>query len=338
MPTFTFPTNIELMEVEQVKLPTLVQDDPILKLFPIVNKDSANVSWEQRDDYLGLQNIRGLNGEPPRVKRRGGKRYIYEPGVYGEFTRIDEVELTTRRPYGAFNGPVSIDDLVMEAQDQLLNRRIDRIRYIIWTLLVTGTFSISNEQGQVLHTDTYTFQTYTAAVTWATVATATPLANFRAVKLLARGKSTSFGGGATAFMNQTTFNSMISNTNAADIAGRRTSGLNTVLNLDEVNKVLQGEDLPAIVIYDDGYLDDTGTFQLFIPNNKVVVVGRRRNGAALGEYLMVRNANNPDLAAGPYMKVVDKGETQVPRQIDVHDGHNGGPAIYFPGAVVVMTV
>jgi hypothetical protein len=53
---------------------------------------------------------------------------------------------------------------------------------------------------------------------------------------------------------------------------------------------------------------------------------------------MTRNANNPDLAPGPYMRVIDTGEIVIPRSIEVHDGHNGGPVIYFPSAVVVMSV
>jgi hypothetical protein len=27
-----------------------------------------------------------------------------------------------------------------------------------------------------------------------------------------------------------------------------------------------------------------------------------------------------------------------PKQVEVHDGHNGGPVIYYPSAVLVMTV
>jgi hypothetical protein len=53
---------------------------------------------------------------------------------------------------------------------------------------------------------------------------------------------------------------------------------------------------------------------------------------------MVRNANNPGLAPGAYMKIVDNGDRAVPRLIQVHDGHNGGPALLYPSAIVVMTV
>jgi MOSC domain-containing protein YiiM len=70
----------------------------------------------------------------------------------------------------------------------------------------------------------------------------------------------------------------------------------------------------------------------------VVIVGRRTDGAPIGNYQMVRNVNNPGMAAGAYMKVIDRGEIEVPRTIEVHDGHNGGPTLTFPSALVRMSV
>ena len=285
-----------------------------------------------------MQQVRGLNGRPGRVNRVGGKQYVMTPGAYGEFTTIDELELTRRRPWGQFNGSVSIDDLVMECQDQLLGRRLDRIEKIGWDLLTTGTFSVAGPDGVTMHTDTFSLQTASAAVVWSTFATATPLKDFRAVQLLSRGYSVSFGADAKAYMNRVKFNNLVANTNTADLAGRRTSGLQTVLNLGEINSVLAGEGLPQIVIFDGGYLDSAGTFQPFIANAKVVIVGRRLDGAPIGSYVYTRNANNPNMEAGPYMKVVDKGDEDVPRLIEVHDGHNGGPIVEFPSAIVILSV
>jgi hypothetical protein len=251
---------------------------------------------------------------------------------------VDEIELTRRRPLGQFSGSVQISDLVMQRQDQLLGRRLDRIEKIGWDLLTAGTFSVTGPDGMTLHSDTYTFQTASAAVAWATFATATPLKDLRAVQLLSRGLSISLGGNATAYMNRVTFNNMVANTNTNDLAGRRTSGLQSVLTKDEINSVLAGEDLPQIVVFDGGYLDSSGTFQPFIANSKVIIIGKRLDGAAIGNYIYTRNANNLDLSAGPYMKVVDNGDEAVPRLIEVHDGHNGGPIVEFPGAVVILTV
>jgi hypothetical protein len=52
---------------------------------------------------------------------------------------------------------------------------------------------------------------------------------------------------------------------------------------------------------------------------------------------MTRNANNPGAAPGAYQKVVDNTD-DVPRTVIVHDGHNGGPVVYYPSAICVMTV
>lgn len=338
MADYVYPTSAELKVIEQDLLPRLQQDRPIFKIMPITEVHSHRLMWEQKDNYLGLQNVRGLGGKPSRIQRVGGKRYDMEPGVYGEYVDIDETELTVRRRWGTFGEPIDISDLVTEGQNQLLVRRLDRIELIGWTLLATGTFSVSSEDGSIVHTDTFPIQNFTAGVAWGTSATATPLANFRAVKLLARGRSVAFDSKSTVYMNQVTFNKLVTNTNANDLAGRRVTGLLSPLNQKEINDILLGEGLPQIEIYDQGYLNDSGTFVPFIADDKAIVVGHRPSGAALAEYRMTLNANNAGAAPGAYMKVIDHGELRVPRSIEVHDGHNGGPVIYFPGALVRMNV
>lgn len=341
MGTFTYPSNAELQEVAQDKLPNLMAQRPIFSLLPIESADSHLLMWEQEDNYVGLQQIRGLNGQPARVKKTGAKRYMMQPGVYGEYSTIDELELTERRQYGSFGSPVSIDDLVMREQDRLLGRRLDRIEYIGWTLLVTGTFSVAGPDGQVLQTDTYSLQTHSGS-DWSTPGTATPLADFRAVQLLSRGHSVNFGPAARAIMNRVTWNRLITNTNASDLGGKKGSIGQNIQSIGDINRVLGDEGLPTLEIFDGGYLNDAGTFVPFVADDKVVVVGQRTDGGRIGEYRMTRNANNPNLAPGAYMEVIDRGAPgpgqQVPRTIEVHDGHNGGPVIYFPSAVVIMSI
>jgi hypothetical protein len=336
MADLTYPSAIELAQIAQTLAPRLTADRPIFDIFPMRPVDSHLLEWDQMDNFIGLQQIRGLNGEPPRVKQIGGKRYLMVPGVYGEFALLDEQQLTTRRPWGTFTGTIDVSDLVLEKQNQLLQRRYDRIELTGWTLLATGTFSVS-DGASVLHTDSYTTQTFAAGTAWATVATSTPLADFRAVQLKSRGLSVNFGAGGRAYMNRTTFNSLLSNTNANDFGGRKAQFGESINGPLGVNRVMAADDLPEIVIYDMGYIDDTNTFQLYIPNNKVIVVGQRPAGQVVGEYRFTRNANNPDMAPGPYMKTVDD-PNRIPRSIEVHDGHSGGPVMYFPSAIVVMTV
>lgn len=342
MAEFTYPTNAELREIAQDLLPRLAADRPVFDFMPIEEPDAFLVMWEQEDSYTGLQQIRGLNGSPPKVQRVGLKRYQMQGGVYGEYIPLDETELTVRRQYGTFATPVDISDLVMRAQRQLLVRRLDRIETILWNLLATGTFSVPGPSGAVLHQDSFTLQTFTAVVPWSTVATATPLADLRAVQILARGHSVRFDRTAQLFVNQITANTILSNTNSADLFGRRVSGLATVNSIPQLNELLTMDNLPNIVPYDMGYLQDpaipggTSTFVPFIANGTGVVIGKRTDGAPIGNFQMIRNANNPDLGPGAYMKIIDRGEIQVPRSIEVHDGLSGGPAIWFPSAVVKL--
>lgn len=336
--TYTFPDAMQLKEVEQVLIPQLTEDDPIFDEFPIVEEANDRLVWEQLDNYTGLQQVRGLEGAPRAVRRVGSKSWDMEPGVYGEFMEIGEKELTQRRRLGTVQDLVNIDDLVGTATTHLLQRRLDRIRYILFTLLVTGTFAIPTASGEILHTDSFPLYTATANVAWATSATATPTLDIRNAQLLALGQSVSFGADAKIWMNRVTANSLLQNANAADFFGRRNANGSTFNTMDDINSFLAANDLPGIMIYDRFYLDDSGNPQRFIPNNKAVLIGKRTNGAKLGQYRMTRNANNPNLEPGAYTRVVDMGELTIPRRIHVHDGHNGGPVIFFPGAIVVLTV
>ena len=54
MSTYIYPTNQELKAVEQDKVHAPSMNDPIFKHFPMVNVDSHVLSWEQRDNYKGL--------------------------------------------------------------------------------------------------------------------------------------------------------------------------------------------------------------------------------------------------------------------------------------------
>ncbi len=337
MATYSYPTTAELIEIAREKEPRLTADRPIFDILPTREVDAWAVIWEQQDAYGGLQAIRGINGQPGRVKPVGARRFMTEPGVYGEFMLIDEREMTMRRPWGTYAnaGPIDITDLVMERQDQLLGRRLDRIEQVGWDLLVTGTYSVLRDSS-ILATDTFTFTTFTAGIPWATTATATPLANLRSIALLARGTGANFGAGATLYLNLVTFNNLLNNTNAADLGGRWSSqgGEGAIRNGERLNSIFMGEGLPRIEVYDEGYTNDVGaSFVPFIPDAKGVLVGGRRNGQRIGEYRMVRNANNDNEAPGAYQKVFER-KDQVPPIIEVHDGHSGAPVLYYPGSVV----
>src|SRR5262245_8002173 len=187
MTTYQYPSIIELQEIDQDLLPVLAQDDPIFEIMPITTQDADRLAWDQEDDYTGLTTLRGVNGQPGAVQAVGAHRYEVRPGVYGEFATIDEEELTSRGRLGQWNVAANVDDLVRGRQDQLLHRRINRIRWLGWKLVTSGAYNVLSRNG-AQHTDTYDLQDYNGS-TWATANTATPLADFRGAQLLSRGHS-----------------------------------------------------------------------------------------------------------------------------------------------------
>ena len=344
---FTYPTNYELTRIGQLYVAKQESARPLLQLFPTVNSDAGKVRWTQKDTYYGMQQLRGLDGQPAHIFRVGQNVYEYEPGVFGEFASINEAELTTRAGSIQSGEPISIADLVVEAQEELLNRELTLKESVIASLITTGTWTVSN--ANMTWTDTFSIQTARRAVDWRTSATATPLVDFRGVQQKSLGYSVRFDGSAKAYLNRATANSLLNNTNTADIGGRRNAYGATVNSIPEFSRILLGEDLPQLVVCDDGYyatkaVAGTGGtgFTKYLPDGYVVIIGGRTTGEPVGEYKLTRNMVNGG-QPGSYSRVVDttqpvNGVTPVPPKIDVHRGHNGGPVLYFPSAIVAMTV
>jgi hypothetical protein len=335
--TFTFPTGAELDGIEQVFLPQLTRDNPAFEIFPSINKDVPLLMWEQLDNFLGFMAPRGLGGRPTLVKPVGSKTYQMSPGYYGEFMTLDEAELTLSRKFASFNEPVDVTDLVVQRGNQLLHRQLQRERWLVWQLLSKGYFLSTNAAGAILHADSYTQRTFTATVTWATVASATPFADCRAIRPYARGYSVSFGRGARGYANNTTIRNFLNNTNSADVGGKRRDVGATFNSLANMNEFLNANDCFELVEWDGVWQDDTGANNLDIPDNTVIVVGRRLDGAPIGQMVYTRNVNNPGFAPGPYFHTFQP-PTQVPATVEVHRGVNCGIALHFPGAIVVMSV
>lgn len=351
-----YPSPAVMKEIES-ELTLRDRADRIgLQLFPVVQEPTYHVRWVQRDNYYGLQQMRGLDGLPPHVQRLGQTTFVYEPGVYGEHTSITEREILTRAAFGNTNLPIPISDLVMRDQTQLIQREDDRMEANVWTLLGTGTLSIPlpGPNGTTVYNDTYTTQTVTASVPWATSATAVPIADFQRATQLGIGHGVDLGSGATAYANSFTINLLLNNSNAADYGGRRSQYGATLNTIAGANDYFRGQNLPQLVPYDAGYqlaplagpvTSASTQFTKFIPDHTVIVVGKRPSGQPIGNTVQTIQAMEPGASARPggYNYVTDSTRglntpMRTPPKIEIHRGWNGGLVLYYPSAVVVLTV
>lgn len=351
---YVYPVAAEMAEILPDLISRGLEGRTGLQIFPPVNKSTFFVRWIQEDNAFGLMHFRGLDGAPSRVQRLGRNTFVYEPGVYGEFQTITERELLTRAAPMRPDLPIPIGDLVGNAQRQLIGRRFDRMEANVWTLLGTGTLTIPlpGPNGPAAYTDVYPIQTQVAAIPFSSLSTATPIAEFQKAQQKSVGHSVDFGAGATAYLNQVTANNILNNTNSADFGGRRDQYGATLNSLPGFNSYFQAQNLPQLKIVDEGYqplpLNGVQTnpslqFQKFIPTGTIIIVGKRPGGANVGEWQQTINAMNPGNAPGPYSIIKDfangiNAPREVPPKIEIHAGVNGGPAILYPSAVLVLTV
>lgn len=349
-----YPEAAEMHEIQQDLVTKSTKDDIAFKYFPIVSKPTFNVRWVQQDNDYGLMQFRGLGGAPARVQRTGTAIYSYEPGVYGDYTYIDEKEYLIRSdPKDPFR-KIDVSDLVMIDQRLLTVRRLNRMRYNIYTLCTAGTITINapGPNGPSIYTDSYGIQTYTPLIPWSLTATATPLANGQAVQQLEIGHSGAFGAEADWVMNRPTANRLLNNSNAADFGGRRDQYGATINDIVGFNSYFQGQGLPKIVVVDAGYQTQlvagpitnvNQQYQKYLSNGQSFIIGKRPGNASVGQYQQVINAQMPERGPGPYTFVKDYfngiyAPKEVPGKLEVHHGMNGGLTLDYPTAIVSVPV
>lgn len=341
---YTYSNPATLRQVAADLLISLTMDDPIFQILPIRPHNRTKLRWKIKDNPRGLTALRGLGGEPSRVNRLGEQWFEATPGIFGEYMTLDEGELMNRGgsiPEG-MDVPISVNDMIMEDKETLMQRYVNRLRQMGWVLLLEGTQSISLSTGGIGYTAQYDQEVVTPAIPFTTLATAIPLREFQKLQeTYGRGSSTVFDNRATAWMNSKTSNLFLNNTNAADLGGKRVAANGSLNSVTEVNRILLDANVPQIRTYDGGYLDDDGNFQIAIPDNRVIVVGARPNGETPGEFQLTKNVLNSGDAPGVYSFVDDrtKGPNKtVPPRIDTHCGFNGGHAMTRPGQIIKLVV
>jgi hypothetical protein len=340
---FVYPTSRQLVLINPEKIIDLQRNRPTFQLFPDQDFPEWRLEWEQKDNYRGFQQLRGLNGEPSYVKMVGFKRLSQEPGVFGEYMTVDEMQMTTRAQLNVEGSPINITDLITERQDYLNARETDLKEWMHWSIILAGTFSIIGPTG-AKYGATFPVQTATFS-DWHVHSTATPMADFLGLKTLTRGKSVTFGGGADAWMNSTETSNLMLNSNPNDLGGQRITPtgisvrVGSPISMDNINTIFASQAIPQVHEYDEGYnRESDGAFTLWLPDGIVAIIGKRTNGDPLGKHRMVRNINNPGSAPGRYTKVIDNLDRDVPRKISVHQGHNGGLVLFYASAIIKATV
>lgn len=338
---YNIPSSAELQQIGADKVARVASARLSTKFMPRRRKKVAILAWQQKDNTRGLQQLRGSGGAPSYIKLPGSKRFLTEPGYYGEYYTIPEDELNKRAGAVIGNATVDAKDLVMEAQDTLIQREADLIEYIWWAICMTGTINITGPNGAV-YSDTFQIQTHLGS-DWSNLATATPLADLRTIAATKGvGRGLNFKSGATMVVNSVTAMYLLNNQNPNDLGGKLVSNGSTINDMDGLSKLFVANGLPALVVYDEGYFDDSNNWNYYVATDKVAIIAKRVDGDTICQYTETINHHARN-GVGPYEFLKDyfKGvnaPVEVPGRIEVHRGHNGGVELYHPGALLVMSV
>ncbi len=349
--TLTYPTNNELDLVVQEYT---AQTEGFIgaEILPEEDHYTQKVRWDEMDADRGMTAPHTMGGDPKVDKRPGSKTREYEAIPFKETDMLKENEILRARELGTQNGVINLDREITRIAKARMDKTKIRVEHTTWQCL-RGTLSI-NENGVILN-ETFPVQQYDTLVPFSTVATATPLKDFNAVKLLFRGTGAS-AKGAKAYLNETTFNWLLENQNANDLKGFQNQNfVHLPYSLEEINKILVARALPTLVSYDEGYIDEDGNNQTFIQDGEIIVVGVRPKGQKVGAW-----AKTPSLhrelngnAAPGYFSFLEvngqpnQGATSVNMtalgmgknpKIEHTGGVYGGPLLRFARSVVRMYV
>jgi len=335
-----YPTNAEFIRLQMDLLPRFRDGRLGLTLLPERNSDSAQIVLNAPDIFRGLQQYRGLGQSTRHIEGNynyWGKMGVLEPGYWGEHKDIDEEVMTKYAQPGFGAVPMDLTEYMTRMTEWMMEREYNRKEFMIWQCLTYGRYEALNSQGQIVHQAQFNIQEMQSAIPWSNKASSTPLGDFRCVQLKGRGTSARFDVESAAYMNRVTANNLFANTNANDVGkAGLTAWAGSFMGPDVINTQFKAQGLPQIQIYDQGYIDDGGNFQPYIPDGKVIFVGVRPGGTPPGHFFHTRNALGATVGSGAWQKVIDTVEREVPRRIGLYRGFNGGPAIEYPRMIVVL--
>ncbi len=310
-----------------------------LQLMPPTNQDATQIIYERDALLRGVQAARGLDGATQPAKLPGFDQFASDPAYYGDHIRLSEKDLVERRQAGDWMAFDNQGTLTGKAAEYLERRQGDRMEKNVFDLLVNGSYDGQDAQGRSKYFDIYAIQRYTPGTLFSNLSGSSPLTFLRDTIATAElGVSVDFRGGEM-LMNRVTLNLILSNTNANDLGGKRFDIGQTLNSVEELNDILLANDLPKVRLYNEGFYPDTGGFQRFIPNGRIIILGKRTDGEPIGEYWLTRAAQNGG-RPGWWTDVVDNtsGALADPPHVLVKAGHNGGPKLWYPEAALSLTV
>jgi hypothetical protein len=298
-------------------------EDPFLQKFPIGYRDSWLISWDRMGNPYGMTQQGALDAPPVLVSMPGIEVNEIEPGVYREYTRLDESELTKGRELGTLGDPVKVGSRLTYVMNYFAERLGNRIFKIYTDIGTTGAFNNTDSQGNQHSYQLPNYQSLSMSAWAVSPTTATPIDDLRTAQTtLNKGTSSRFGQKSEILMADEAINTLLATTQIrnsfrsqygasflAPFDNAQKTGVQPPLNGDRsLNALFFGMGLPKIVPWNRGLYTSfadardkvKANYSKFLSSTQAVWLGYRPNNQQLGQLSFARHTGLMEQGGADY--------------------------------------
>jgi hypothetical protein len=333
-----FPTT---MEVSHIVRNRSVDTSQFIgtSFCPVVNEWSKDILYDVLEASKGMTKAHAIGTDPKTATLAGQSRKRMGTGYWKETYRINEEELLFAREAGTYNDRAGRDRVLQRAKE-MDDRLETRLEWLRWQPMVAGQLVV--DENGVKYTVDYTLPNDNKPELlnderWSVVDKAKPITNLSTWMRLFRGSGAR---GVEAYFNQTVAGYLAQNTVIQNLL--KNTQYAKMLSPDNIAEALNLL-FPKLKMtcYDEGYADENGTFQPFIPDDRFVIRGQGPIGELMMDFASTITLHNGTLEKpqpGKFAVIEDKsGENKNPF-VDITVGIYGLPRVYHPNWIISAKV
>lgn len=298
-----------------------------------------DIEWDAYGAVAGMTKAHVMDSDPQVIDFPVVKHYKEKTAFWKEASILDESTLMKVKMLGTFN---------QRAGKQLISKRLEqhnyrletRIEWANWQALF-GTLTIN--ENNVKRTIDYLIPGANKPSVFSTVWSddaADIIGDLRTLANLFRTNHTG-AGNPTVWINSTQLGWIL--VNDAILAAVSQSpalmggGVSAILNYIKV----QVGNISGFEVYDGEYTDDSGNYTKFIPDEKILLVGKGPAGEKFGAFkttLSLHNGTIDSPQPGKFAFYKDETRDELNPKVIMGAGIYGIPVIYHPSWLVIGTV
>jgi hypothetical protein len=315
------------------------------RYLPLRDFPSQRIQYDEIASAQGMTHAHALDADPRIVKNLAVRRHEFSPYYFKETGVLRESDLLLTRANMTFD-QLAGQRLVMNLMAQLNVRLETRIEWLRWqafngsVVIADNNVSLSETFGVAVMRVGQAGDFAGGIVTAWSNAAASILGDLNSIASALGGLGAVLDG-ADLIMNRKTSNYLFKNTELQKFVVNQVGAnrLPAAMAVTQIFPMLIGANL---VIYDQGYLDDSGVFTRFIPDDTVFLVARSIIGDELGYIASTPSLHNGGLAnPQPGKFAVPEDETADADKnphYSLTTGMYGGPVLLHANWIVKMTV